>query len=333
MALNHPPYHLRTNKAVDRLLLLDQMQRVLANPLAAGRYYSLGGPFMEDLRLVHRRFPAIDLICLESDSHTFKRQQLHRFTKKLSLVRRTLADFLVHDYTPMNGDVFWLDFTDLSLSCLQDFQELLRALLPGSLVRITVRCEPPINERLLTGHLSTEQIKEIREIAYTRLKNELDRLIPPQWTDKFPENYEEFSIFVQQIIRLTASEVLDGSSDRELLHLSSDRYDDGTQMLSLTGLICERSKIRTEVKRLKLNGQNSDPKWTLVPRVINIPHLSVQERIKLDEKLPLGTKASGKGLQTRLGYWIANSKKSSEAALLQYANYYQEYPSFIRMMY
>ena len=49
--MRHPPYHLRTNKAVDRLLLVELLRVLEANggPFS---YYSLGGPFLEDLRVM-----------------------------------------------------------------------------------------------------------------------------------------------------------------------------------------------------------------------------------------------------------------------------------------
>lgn len=333
MAASHPPYHLRTNKAVDRLLFVDQIARVRPPGISTGSYHSLGGPFMEDLRLVHRRFPHMRLVCIESDKQTHKRQQAHRFTRHLETHHRTFAQFLTHQYEPEPGDVFWLDFTEFNLRCISDFQELLRQIPEQSLVRITVRCEPPINERVLVGHVEPEKVEKLKLDAYKKLKGEIDKFIPPEWTEVDPVGYGEYAVFVQQILRLSISDVLDKANDREFLHIDSMRYEDGTWMLSLTGLICLRSNIRNEVSRLKAAKILPDPGWQRVPGLINVPHLSMQERIALDQKLPVSQAATGKMLQRRLGYWVGNSEKNSEEALRQYAKYYQEYPSFVRQAY
>lgn len=169
--------------------------------------------------------------------------------------------------------------------------------------------------------------------AYQRLKKTVDRLIPPEWTGKDPVGLQDYAVFIQQTIRLAASEVLDKTRDREFLHLDSARYDDGTWMLSVTGLICGRGAIQSEIARLKIAGQPTDLNWVRPPALINVPHLSMQERIRLDEKLPIRGKVAVGMLQRRLGYWVSDSAKNSEEALRQYASYYQEYPTFIRSAY
>lgn len=333
MAATHPPYHLRTNKAVDRLLFLEQIQKTLVPGQPHGTYHSLGGPFMEDLRLVHRRFPRMKLICIESDSQTRKRQQAHKFTRQLETRHRTFSDFIAHDYEPKNYDIFWLDFTDFSAARLTDFQEALRVIRTGSLIRLTVRCEAPINERLVREYLEEDKVNELKASAYAEMKKEFERLVPPTWAAADPVNSNEHARFVQGVIRMAVSDALDKAADREFLHLTSTYYDDGTRMLSVTGLVCLRPDLKSESLRLKVCGLEVDAKWERPPEFINLPHLSVQERARLDVHLPIGKAATGKTLQRKLGYWVEGSEKSSQEALRQYANYYQEYPSFLRLAY
>src|SRR4051812_19350800 len=97
--MKHPPYHLRSNKAVDRFLLIELL-RAISPSHKSTTYYSLAGPFLEDLRLLEHFFPEMKLVSLESNEHTYKRQKFHQFNSRMTLLHRNLSDFLTHDYKP-----------------------------------------------------------------------------------------------------------------------------------------------------------------------------------------------------------------------------------------
>src|SRR5437016_2552014 len=104
--MKHPPYHLRINKAVDRLLLVNVLRPL--NPDSEFTYYSLAGPFLEDLRVMDHYFPKMNLVSLELDPQTCKRQEFHRFTSRIQLKEITMGSFLSDEYEPGATDVFWL---------------------------------------------------------------------------------------------------------------------------------------------------------------------------------------------------------------------------------
>jgi hypothetical protein len=63
-----PAYHLRTNKAVERLLfieLLRRLDRALSRPIAQYKYVGLGGPYLEDFNLLHATFGNNEMTSLE----------------------------------------------------------------------------------------------------------------------------------------------------------------------------------------------------------------------------------------------------------------------------
>ena len=66
------PYRLRPNKAVDRELFLSLLMR-LAPKLALEKYHyvGLGGPFLEDFRLVHGRLGIAKMTCIETEGHNW----------------------------------------------------------------------------------------------------------------------------------------------------------------------------------------------------------------------------------------------------------------------
>ena len=68
------PYRLRPNKAVDRELFLSLLMR-LAPKFALERYHyvGLGGPFLEDFRMIHGRLGIAKMTCIETEEQVHKR--------------------------------------------------------------------------------------------------------------------------------------------------------------------------------------------------------------------------------------------------------------------
>lgn len=322
---------------MDRLLLLSQIKAVISANVGLNNtatYHSLGGPFMEDLHLVHKAFPDMSLVCIEADSHTHARQNAHRFSANLTLENSTLSNFFASKYAPSKADIFWLDYTDFSLTCLNELQSILRVLQAGSLVRVTLRCDSPTHDSILPNGLDDATIANVKQQAKDIFVREFDKYIPAKAKrDPLPALPATFAKLVKDIVRLAISDALDKSSDREFLHIHSARYNDGTPMLSITGLICERKSIRSTKNRLaKQTGLNFDPKWEKL-HDINVPILSIQERMLINKSLPYkqANPTVGAALYPLLNYNVADSKPKTEAALEQYANYRNEYPSFIRL--
>ena len=69
------PYRLRPNKAVDRELFLSLLMR-LAPKFALEKYHyvGLGGPFLEDFRMIHGRLGIAKMTCIETEEEVHKRQ-------------------------------------------------------------------------------------------------------------------------------------------------------------------------------------------------------------------------------------------------------------------
>lgn len=335
MGVVHPPYHLRTNKAVDRLLLIRQLDAAMNADVGlthGATYHSLAGPFMEDLRLVHRAFPSLSLKAIESDRQTRLRQEAHRFCSNLELVNKRVAEFIDQDYTARHADVFWLDFTDFGLPTLADFQALLRVLQPGSLARLTVRAESPVGWESIPEALDNAQKAAVRAEITRAFLGEFDRFVPPRAKrGPLPERHREFARLVQEIVRLAISEAMDPGNDREFVHLSTCYYSDGTPMLSVTGLITERRRVRSTATRLRRRRLEVDPRWERIEE-IDLPFLSIQERMTINRALPnTATVPTGDALYELLQYNIAASKPKSVTALEQYAEYRHEYPSFVHL--
>ncbi len=140
--MKHPPYHLRVNKAIDRFLLveiLDILKRYC--DISDYTYYGFGGPFLGDCRLIHDHCPEIQIVSIEKNQQTFKRQEFHHFSKKLNLRNEDFASFLAH-FSSSGREIFWLDYTDLKFGHFDEFMSLLGKVSENSVVKITIRAEP-----------------------------------------------------------------------------------------------------------------------------------------------------------------------------------------------
>lgn len=329
LEMKHPPYHLRTNKAVDRLLLV-QLLRALKFRKGEFSYYSLGGPFLEDLRVLDHYFPEASLCSLEANKQTYNRQQFNRFNSKLRVENSTLMNFINYSYQPGKKDVFWLDYTDFKYSRFEEFQVILKKVPDGSVVRLTLRAEPEFDLAMLEQRLPVDAVNHLRVEAERSFNDEFSSVLPHPVAGPFAK-YEEFATMVQLMVRRAASIALDVSgSTRDFLHVNSSRYDDQTQMLSVTGIVHSRSKT-SSLRKLLATTRFSNFDWS-PPDQINIPALSPKERHKLEHMLPVSAGADvGELLFNELGYHIDNGVNATKRQLSQYAEYHREYPGFVKV--
>lgn len=328
--MRHPAYHLRTNKAVDRLLFVAVLRK-LDSDRQKSTYYSFGGPFLEDLRLMDHFFPEMKLVSLESSEQTFKRQQFNKFRSSIDLRNVTLADFLIHSYDPSPNDVFWLDYTDLAYERLQEFQVLLRKVLPNSVVRITLRAEPEIDLSRLEGKIGNEELERVRHSLREDFKKRFDVLLPHDLDENRITSLSKFPIIVQDMIRNAASYALDTTGSLvEYVPLQSVRYKDDTQMLSVTGIVCERGKSQSIKDNLRsVRFANVD--WH-DPDTINIPALSIKEILHLEPYLPVAVEEdAGEILFNALAYMIDRGTDKSKQQLSHYAECHRDYPTYVRV--
>jgi hypothetical protein len=326
--MRHPPYHLRTNKAVDRLLLIELLRAMRPNP-GAFNYYSLGGPFLEDLRVMDHYFPSALLCSVEKNLQTFNRQEFNRFNSKLRIERQSLGEFLNHTYVQGDRDVFWLDYTDCKYTRFEEFEVVLKKVPPGSVVRLTLRAEPDLDLTALQERLAEDVIARIRSDMERVFQEEFAKVLPHPPAGAFASPVD-YARMVQLMIRRAASTALDTpGSEVDFLHVHSMRYDDQTQMLSTTGVVCEKARLaatRTMLESVRF----ADFDWN-EPHQINIPALSVKERHRLERLLPISDAAdAGEALFNELGYHIGDGAAATKRQLKQYADYHREYPQFVR---
>ena len=319
--MTHPPYHLRVNKAIDRLLLVDILDILKRNrvDLSNYTYYGFGGPFLEDCKLIHDRCPEIQIVSIEKNQQIFKRQEFHCFSKKLNLIPKDFATFLAH-FSSSGREIFWLDYTNLRFGNFDEFMSILAEVSENSVVKITIRAEPLSKRGLL---------QQVREERFERFQEEFGKIIPEsiQVQQKDIEKTEDFIKLLQKMLEIAAQQAL-RESGSVFQPLNSSYYSDQTEMLSVTGIVCNKNKV-SEIRQWFKDWAFINLTWKDARR-IGVPILSTKERLHLEKYLPT-TMKTGRFLSRSLGYRIDDSQKKHIEKLKQYEEFYQYYPYFARV--
>ncbi len=336
--MRHPPYHLRLNKAVDRLTLMDAIDRLRnLSALSEYTYYGLGGPYLEEFRLLYESHPEMAMVSIENDKETFKRQAFHLPCGNVRIERESLRSFLAR-YEPVDRKcIFWLDYTGLEYSCFEDFQVLLRKAVAGSMVKITLRAEPrdyytelqePVANlsRIGSNHEVSRPAPVLRDEKADQFREKF-RAIMPNPSATPPATLAGLASMLQGMLRIAAQEELRGAVGIIFQPISSFHYNDGTGMFTFTGLLCMRSE-EAKVREAFGNWAFANLDWA-DPLQIDVPTLSTKERLHLQRWLPCQD-SPGETLRLKLGYMIGNGKKDTEALLGQYAVFHRRFPYFMR---
>ncbi len=327
--MRHPAYQLRRNKAIDRAILLEIIEKMAREvDLSRYTYIGLGGPFLDDIRLISNQFPELHYVSIERDQNTHKRQRFHSVCKTLRLVLGTTDAYLDHEFETDTLSIFWLDYLDLLPSNLEEFATVLDLVGCPSIVKVTVYCEFDLGlmeaaTKLLGAEeavkVKTAQIQEFQD----RFDDYLDHVIVERDLDP-----SSFASVVQSMFAVVAQRTLPSQGNKVFQLVHSCRYADGPQMLTLTGIVCQAND-RTRFRRLYARWKHANLDWH-APQHVDVPNLSVKERLALERHLP-SANGTGKALQRSLGYSIDESQTASERRLRQYQDFYKYYPMFAKL--
>lgn len=326
--MSPPPYHLRVNKAADRFALIEAIKRLprFGGELGEYTYHGLGGPYLEDMRLLYEYYPEITAVSVEISEEIRKRQEFHRPCAP-SALRLETGDIgaYVRTYDPNDKkSIFWLDYTGLEFSCFADFMALLPKLVPGSMVKITLRADP--RDYWVMSRRDDKPVKK-KQTETERFRVKFEKLTPQPATD-LPWRVTDFAHLVQRMLQIAAQQALPAQSTNMALHpISSFFYSDGTWILTVTGIIWPRDESKI-VEQAYHDWEFVNLTWDN-PRLIDIPDLSTRERLQLQHCLPCD-KTAGTVLHAELGYWVDEDEPKTQDALQQYAAFHRYYPYFLR---
>lgn len=325
--MKHPPYHLRENKAVDRMLFFDLIEK-LSIDSAKYTYHGLGGPFLDDIRLFSTRFEFARSVCIERNPATHKRQKFHKNSRFVKLVNETINDYLTLVFPADSRCIFWLDYTDLSVQRVEEFKRVLQLVGNDSIVKITVNVSQDRQKTDAAVSLLPEQADELTEGWIREFSVRFNLYLPGSLS--FDDmSHTKAPTTVQGILETASGQALPSVTNTEFQILHSCTYQDGQhQMLSVTGIKLRKTsdigiaKFGTDYKFANLD-------WS-APHKINVPSLSVKERLLLERHLPVKTE-SVKAMKNCLGYKIGGSDRETEEMLRQYKDFHRFFPLYAKI--
>lgn len=316
--MKHPPYHLRPNKAIDRFMLMETIRHLEKRcSLSRYTYYSLGGPYLEDFRILYEHCPDVAMTSVESDHETVKRQKLHLPCRHLKLIEAPFKSFLAKYDSRNRKSIFWLDYIDLSYSAIDEFMQLLTKVADDSVVKITLRAQP-------TDYSDPDPKREAEKLE--RFRSEFDVLLDPDC--ELPAGLEDFAYLVQGMLQIASQKALPSVTGRVFQPLSSFCYADGVGIVTLTGVVCPK-RSQEQFRSLFSKWQFRNLNWHR-PSRIDVPILSTRERLQLQEHLPCCAGKAGIRLSAVLGYLVDETRQKSWRKMSQYALFHRYSPYFVR---
>ncbi|MGZ5528135.1 MAG: O-methyltransferase [Limisphaerales bacterium] len=334
------PYHQRQNKAVDRQLFIDLLQRVNRRvPITDAVYVGFGGAFLEDFKLAHTTFDIKKMISLEINEAAFARQRFNLPLGCITCLHMASGEFvseyrnLIDKHAPRaKSAIIWLDYASAGVEALreqiQEFQSLISKMAKGDVLKITVNAAPRAlleNEFDTDGKRHTaEKMRELRAaVLYSKLGS--DYLGTSVDGDAVTiTNYPKTLAFALQRAAMKAVR----GRDVIFQPLGTFVYADSEhRMLTLTGVILGKGEEKGFLndirhKSLRLASAN----WGDVTE-IRLPALTAKEKLFIDRHLP---RSSAKTIHRKLGFKFDQKSTESEKILQNYVKFYRQYPNFQR---
>jgi hypothetical protein len=316
------PYQLRPNKAVERLIFLELLNRLDA-VLKIGPsydYVGFGGPQMEDFRLLHQVFPDMKMLSIEREPNVLKRQRFNCPHTNARSKLQTSADF-VSAVSDRRKLIVWLDYTEPGERVIQiaEFQSLLRSLRERSIVKLTLNAAPAT----LGGSAGEPGLLKKRLEAFL---SDFSRCFPNGLEEEAMAE-ENFPNALLAVIDYVAREAFSARGDWRFQPLTFAAYADSRQqMLTVTGIVGQRTDLNGVLTASGFaDWYFSRLTWTDPVVRIRVPELTLKERVFINQLLPklAGDAAS---VQKRLGFLLDDTQSESEEKLRNYIIFQRHYP-------
>lgn len=335
MQSNVVPYHLRPNKAVERNIfmhLLSMINGYKSIDIREYVYIGFGGPFLEDFKNIHARFGIYDMYSLEWDPARYERQIFNSPLKCIKVRDLSSREF-IDGYAITKFAIIWLDYTSAKdiYDQLVDFESILERTGENDIIKITLNADPrtlgdpPADS--LVGLTSSEEDEEKRKYRLKILEERLSDFFP-QGTVPDLMRPKKMSDVLVKALKFAVDRAFMIRKDYFFQILSLFSYaDSGNTMMTATGIILKNDKDAIEDFLLKTGIKN----WPLArtiwggPIRIDVPDLTVKERVHLDSMLPPDKPADLDSIWESMHFL---KRKQIE----NYVEYYRFYPYFSKIL-
>jgi hypothetical protein len=321
------PYRLRPNKAVDRELFLALLGRLATTlKVESYQYVGLGGPFLEDFRLIHGRLGIHDMACIESEEEVYQRQQFNRPVDCIHCVHDTLENFI--DCTDFEKPVIiWFDYTDPGkiTDQIERFSRTISEVPINSILRITINANPTslgkpsdnevaVEVGVMDGH--SGQKKTTQEWRLDRFRERLGNLFPD---DLQPDGmtFKNYGKSVLRALYLAVEKEKLSLNNRKIVWSLATYYADGQPMATATLVVCgpEDGMVEKLVEDWEFFSTPSSP------LLLDMPALSTLERLTME---------SCDDAKARLGFELPKSDMGGDP-FYSFKRFYRVFPHFSRV--
>lgn len=304
------PYRLRPNKAVDRELFLSLLLR-LAPKLALEKYHyvGLGGPFLEDFRMIHGRLGIAKMTCIETEEQVHKRQLFNRPVASIECVHKSLEDYL--DETDFDAPaIIWFDYTEPRgiTTQIERFARTIGTVPIGSVLRVTLNANPGSLGKA-TGNLAEVELLEWR---LKEFQKRLGALFPSGLTvDGMTQR--NFGLSLLHALKLAVEKEALSVRDRRIVWALATHYADGQAMVTAALVICQNDDKTVEelVKDWEFYATAD------APHRLDLPALSTLERLTMESNVDA---------KTKMGFELPG-----ENPFEVFKKFYRIYPHFSRV--
>lgn len=322
------PYRLRPNKAVDRELFLSLLMRLAPTlSLETYHYVGLGGPFLEDFRLVHARLGITKMTCIETEEQVHRRQLFNRPIPSIVCAHSKLEDYLdEHDFE--EPAIIWFDYTEPKgiTTQIERFARTIGTVPIGSILRVTLNANPSSLGNPDPKDLSVEVEGEgsedravkptVQEWRLERFKERLGSLFPSGLTAD-GMMHKNYGVSLLRALKLAVDNEALSFRDRRIVWALATHYADGQAMVTAALVVCSS------------NDQTIDPlmkNWefystTDAPHRLDLPALSTLERLTME---------SNNNATVILNFELPKSDMG-ENPVEVFKKFYRIYPHFSRV--
>ncbi|MDR3410475.1 MAG: hypothetical protein P4L87_05960 [Formivibrio sp.] len=290
-------------------------------------YVGLGGPFLEDFRLVHARLGISHMTCIESDAEVHKRQVFNRPIASIDCVHATLEDFLdSHDFvTPA---IVWFDYTEPKgiTTQIERFAQTIGAAPIGSVLRITLNANPESLGKPETSEISVElggeasgdrsQKPTVQEWRLARFRERIGALCPSGLP---PEGMTQkaYGVSLLRVLKIAVEKEALSFRDRRIVWALATHYKDGQAMVTATFVICAADDKSIEELLEGWEFRST----TEAPHRLDLPALSTLERLTME---------ANEDPPEKMGFALPKSDMG-ENPISTFKKYYRIYPHFSRV--
>lgn len=322
-------YHLRPNKIVDRSLFVESIKRVRAclGENSAATYYGMGGPFLEDFKVMHGHFPEMNLYSIEMNRDTHRRQKFHAFKSGISFYLGSFHDWLTEEFEPEKGDIIWADYTSaLTPDILSDFGEICLNAAENTVIKITVNMSLV---RANSGHSRRVPYADTFGDYAVPIRPRGEQAVQNEYPESDLDAKDSYAVILLAMFKRAANRFLrPGSGGLVFVPVQCVRYADSAPMFCITGVVCsDRSAklVRREFSKWEFGLGKQD-------EVLNVavPELSLKEKLVIESLIPPKSKWVTE-IRNCLGYSLDRDAVKARKVLWDYCRFARYQANFAKM--